>query len=50
MDGLFCSAYFVMLEVQQIFDGYIARNWDQKTQLGAILDPLADKMLTLGTF
>jgi len=37
--------------VQQIFfDGYIARNWNQKTQLGAILDPLADKMLTLAAF
>jgi len=26
-------------------DGYIARRYDQKSELGAILDPLADKLL-----
>ena len=29
---------------------FIARAWDQKTKLGAVIDPLADKMLTLGAF
>jgi phosphatidylglycerophosphate synthase len=28
-------------------DGYIARRFRQKSQLGAILDPLADKLLLL---
>src|SRR2546427_2589872 len=26
-------------------DGYIARRYDQRSELGAILDPLADKLL-----
>ncbi|MFV0480919.1 MAG: CDP-diacylglycerol--glycerol-3-phosphate 3-phosphatidyltransferase [Campylobacteraceae bacterium] len=41
---------FVIASVTDFFDGYIARAWNQKTTLGAILDPLADKMLTLAAF
>ena len=41
---------FVIASVTDFFDGYIARSWDQKTKLGAILDPLADKMLVLAAF
>ena len=46
----FAALVFVIASATDFFDGYIARNWDQKTQLGAILDPLADKMLTLAAF
>lgn len=46
----FAALIFVLASITDFFDGYIARNWDQKTQLGAILDPLADKMLTLAAF
>ena len=46
----FATLIFVIASATDFFDGYIARNWDQKTQLGAILDPLADKMLTLAAF
>ncbi|MBN2894612.1 MAG: CDP-diacylglycerol--glycerol-3-phosphate 3-phosphatidyltransferase [Campylobacterales bacterium] len=41
---------FVLASVTDFFDGYIARELDQKTMLGAILDPLADKMLTVAAF
>ena len=31
------------------FDGYIARRYDQYTRLGALLDPLADRLYILAT-
>ena len=47
----FLAAFlFVMASVTDFFDGYIARSWNQKTTLGEIIDPLADKMLTLAAF
>ena len=46
----FAALIFVIAGVTDFFDGFIARAWNQKTKLGAILDPLADKMLTLGAF
>lgn len=46
----FCALTFVVASITDFFDGYIARSWNQKTKLGAILDPLADKMLILAAF
>ena len=46
----FASLLFVLASATDFFDGYIARQWNQMTLLGAILDPLADKMLTLAAF
>ena len=49
-DYYFAALLFVLASVTDFFDGYIAREWNQSTLLGAILDPLADKMLTLAGF
>ena len=47
----FTAAFiFVIASATDFFDGYIARTFDQVTVLGSILDPLADKMLTLAGF
>jgi CDP-diacylglycerol---glycerol-3-phosphate 3-phosphatidyltransferase len=46
----FSALIFVLASATDFFDGYIARELNQKTMLGAILDPLADKMLTLAAF
>ncbi len=44
------SLLFVIASVTDFFDGYIARELNQITIVGQILDPLADKMLTLAAF
>jgi len=46
----FAGLIFVIACVTDFFDGYIARNMNQMTKLGSILDPLADKMLMLAGF
>ncbi|KGI57378.1 CDP-diacylglycerol--glycerol-3-phosphate 3-phosphatidyltransferase [Campylobacter sp. MIT 97-5078] len=46
----FATLIFGVAALTDFFDGYIARAWGQKTKLGAILDPLADKMLLLAAF
>jgi CDP-diacylglycerol--glycerol-3-phosphate 3-phosphatidyltransferase len=44
------SLLFVLASVTDFFDGFIARQLEQITMLGKILDPLADKMLIIAAF
>jgi len=46
----FAAFIFVLASATDFFDGYIARTFNQITVMGQILDPLADKMLTLAGF
>jgi CDP-diacylglycerol--glycerol-3-phosphate 3-phosphatidyltransferase len=46
----FAALIFVIASITDFFDGFIARNFEASSKLGEILDPLADKMLTLGAF
>lgn len=41
---------FVFAGVTDFFDGLLARNFDQKSELGTILDPIADKILMTTSF
>lgn len=41
---------FVVAGISDALDGYIAKAFNQKTDLGAILDPLADKALLNGIY
>lgn len=41
---------FLISGLTDLFDGLIARKWQQKTKLGALLDPMADKLLLSTSF
>ena len=41
---------FVVAGVTDALDGVIARRYSQPTRLGALLDPMADKLLLVSTF
>lgn len=43
-------AIFLVAAVTDFFDGYIARKRNQMTRLGALLDPVADKLLMSAAF
>jgi cardiolipin synthase len=52
ISGEFALAFvaFVMAGVSDGVDGYIARQFDQRTELGAYLDPIADKALLVSIY
>jgi CDP-diacylglycerol---glycerol-3-phosphate 3-phosphatidyltransferase len=41
---------FALAAITDYIDGYLARSRKQETDLGRLLDPLADKLLLVGTF
>ena len=43
--GSLAAAIFLFAALTDSLDGYLARRWKQTTKLGAILDPVADKLL-----
>jgi cardiolipin synthase (CMP-forming) len=52
LDGAMGAAFwlFVAAGVSDAVDGYIAKHFDQRSNLGALLDPLADKVLLISMF
>jgi cardiolipin synthase len=41
---------FILGGVTDALDGFLARRMNQKTSLGAVLDPIADKLLLMSSF
>lgn len=41
---------FVLAGVTDAVDGWLAKRWDMKTELGAYLDPMADKLLIVSIY
>ncbi len=47
---LIATLIYIIAVLTDYYDGLLARKYDQFTDFGRIMDPIADKMLILGTF
>lgn len=45
--GVAASLLFVVAALTDWLDGYLARRWQQESDFGAFLDPVADKLLVI---
>ncbi|MBI5182280.1 MAG: CDP-alcohol phosphatidyltransferase family protein [Nitrospirae bacterium] len=48
--NLYALGVFILAGISDALDGFIARTSKKKTSLGAILDPMADKLLLSASF
>ena len=46
----FALFLFLLAGLSDALDGYLAKKLDWRTRVGALLDPVADKLLVAGTF
>lgn len=46
--NIFLAVLFVLISFTDYLDGYLARRWNQETELGRVLDPIADKIFIVG--
>ena len=44
------ALFFLLAGLSDALDGYLAKKFDWRTRVGALLDPVADKLLVAGTF
>lgn len=47
--NFFCAILFAAAALTDFFDGYVARKYGTQSRLGAIIDPIADKLLVTAT-